>query len=137
MVSQLSPTTAIETIYKVGDRLKLRKKPLAASHLKRGDVIQVDAIHPKDGSIKFWNERSDRWEFIYPDEVGRIIDSPTPAEVAVGESNCPPGETDTTTHVDEVGESNCPPGDIDSPTSAEVAVGELNCPPADDYSATR
>ncbi len=66
--------------------MKLRKKPAAAFDLKKGDVIQVATIHPVDGSIKFWNDRSERWEFIYPDEVGRIIDSVTPAEVAVTES---------------------------------------------------
>ncbi len=82
------------TIYKVGDRLKLRKKPMAASHLKRGDVIEIAAIHPINGSIKFWNDRSERWEFAYPDEIGRIVDSVTPVEIAVTESTPAPGNDD-------------------------------------------
>jgi hypothetical protein len=87
--------TTVETIiYKVGDRVKLRKKPMAASHLKRGDVIQVQAIHPVNGSIKFWNDRSNCWEFAYPEEMGRVIDSVTPVEVAVTESTPAPGNDD-------------------------------------------
>ncbi|MEG4160486.1 hypothetical protein QUA06_28400, partial [Microcoleus sp. POL8_C6] len=83
--------------------------------------------------IKFWNERSERWEFVYPEEVGRIVDSPTPAEFAVGES-IPHGEIDIPTGVDAVGESIPPHGEIDSPTPVEVAVGESNPPPnSDDF----
>ena len=85
-LSLFDTATVIKPVYKVGDLVKLRKKPMAASYLKKGDVVVVEAIHPRDGSIKFWNERSERWEFVYPEEIGRVVDSPTPAEVAVGES---------------------------------------------------
>ncbi|MEG4396484.1 hypothetical protein QUB30_29285, partial [Microcoleus sp. BROC3] len=78
-LSLFDASVAVETIYKIGDRVKLRKKPMAASYLKKGDVIEIVAIHPRDGSIKFWNERSERWEFVYPEEVARVVDSVSPA----------------------------------------------------------
>jgi hypothetical protein len=135
--SQLSlfdTAVVIKPTYKIGDRVKLRKKPMAASYLKKGDVVEVAAIHPLDGSIKFWNERSERWEFVYPEEVACVVDSPTPVEVAVEELT-PHTETHTTTQSDTVGESNCPPDGFDSPTSVELAVGESNCSSDDDYLA--
>jgi hypothetical protein len=132
--AQLSLFDVAKTVansYQVGDWVKLRKKPLAASYVKKGDIVQIAAIHPLDGSIKFWNERSESWEFVQPEEIARVVDSPTPAEVAVGESNCS-SETLTTTQFDAVGESNNPPDGFDSPTSAELAVGESNCSSDDD-----
>ena len=96
-----------------GDRVKLRKKPTAAFDLKRGDVIEVAAVHPLDGTIKFWNDRSERWEFIYPDEVGRIVDSVTPVEVAVTESTVPPGNDSVTPVEVAVTESKPAPGNDD------------------------
>jgi len=133
-LSLFDTATVIKPVYKVGDLVKLRKKPMAASYLKKGDVVVVEAIHPRDGSIKFWNERSERWEFVYPEEIGRVVDSPTPAEVAVGES-IPHSETDIPTGIDAVGESTPPPGNFDSPTPAEVAVGE-SIPSANDDNLT-
>ncbi len=72
-LSLFSTLPAVQTTYKVGDFVKLRKKPLAASYLKRGDVVEVAAIHPIDGSLKFWNERSECWEFVHPDEISSVI----------------------------------------------------------------
>jgi|SRR4028119_1109012 hypothetical protein len=128
-LSLFDTAAVIKPTYEVGDRVKLRKKPISATYLKKGDVVEIAVVHPIDGSIKFWNQRSERWEFIHPDEIGSIFksesatDSPTPAEVAVGESNCPHSETDTIPSVDAAIESNCLPNNIDSPTPAEVAVG--------------
>jgi hypothetical protein len=105
-LSLFDTAAVIKPTYEVGDRVKLRKKPISATYLKKGDVVEIAVVHPIDGSIKFWNERSERWEFIHPDEIGSIFksesatDSPTPAEVAVGESNCPHSETDTIPSVD-------------------------------------
>jgi hypothetical protein len=132
MVNQLSlfnVSAAVATSYKVGDRVKLRKKPLAASYVKKGDIIEIAAIHPLNGSIKFWNERSERWEFVHSEEIGRVVDSPTPAEVPGEELRH--SEALTTTQLNAVGESKSPPGGFDSPTSAELAVGESR-PSGDD-----
>ncbi|MEG4944006.1 hypothetical protein [Microcoleus sp. F4-D5] len=135
MISQLSlfnTTAVIRPAYKIGDRVKLRKKPIAASYLKKGDIVEIAAIHPTNGSIKFWNERSERWEFVYPEEIGRVFDSPASVEPAVGESTFPHSETDTNTQVEAVGESTSPPRVFDSPTPVEPAVEESNCRPGDD-----
>ncbi len=129
--AQLSLFDVVKTIatsYKVGDLVKLRRKPIAASYIKKGSIVEIAAIHPLNGSIKFWNERSESWEFIYPDEIGSVVppDSPTPVEVGVGESIAP---DDSPTPVEVgVGESIAPD---DSPTPVEVGVGESIAP--DDF----
>jgi hypothetical protein len=124
-LSLFDTSTVIQPACKVGDRVKVRKKPIGASYIKKGDVVEIEAIHPINGSIKFWNERSERWEFIQRDEICSIIpnDSPTAVEVAVGESICP-DDSPTVVEV-AVGESICPD---DSPTVVEVAVGESIVP---------
>jgi len=102
----------VATSYQVGDRVKLRKKPFAASYVKKGDIIEVAAIHPLDGSIKFWNERSERWEFVQPEEISRVV------EPAATESTLPPA--------------------VNSVTPVEPAVTESTLPPAgDDYLALK
>jgi hypothetical protein len=132
-LSLFDTATVIKPTYKIGDRVKVRKKPIAASYVKKGDIVEIAVIHPGNGSIKFWNERSERWEFLHPDEIGRVVtsedDSPTPAEVAVGESIVP---DDSPTPVEvAVGESIVPD---DSPTPVEVVVGESIVLPGDtDY----
>ena len=129
-LSLFDTATVIKPTYKIGDRVKLRKKPIAASYVKKGDIVEIATVHPIDGSIKFWNERSERWEFIQADEIGRIVpdDSPTLVEVGVGESNCLHSETYIQSPIDAVGESNCPHSTIDSPTLVEVGVGESIVP---------
>jgi len=131
-LSLFNTAAVIQSAYKVGDRVKLRKKPIAASYVRKGDIVQIAALHPLNGSIKFWNERSESWEFLHPDEIGSVVkpgsavDSVTPAEVAVTESIAPPGDVDSVTPAEvAVTESIAPPGNDDSPTPAEVAVGEL------------
>ncbi|MEG4977209.1 hypothetical protein [Microcoleus sp. K4-B3] len=128
----LFDTAAAESgsFYKPGDWVKIRKVPSIAKHVKCGHIYKIHAVDPGDGRLEFWNPFSSQWDFLLPVEVKLAlapadkIDSPTPAEVAVGESNFPTCETDTITQVDTVGESNCPPGKIDSPTPAEVAVDD-------------
>jgi ribosomal protein S17 len=50
--------TVVKPPYKVGDLVKIRKRPTAASYVKKGDIVEIAAVHPINGSIKFWNERS-------------------------------------------------------------------------------
>jgi hypothetical protein len=77
MVSQqlslFDTATVVKPTYKVGDLVKIRKRPIGASYVKKGDVVEIVAVHPLNGSIKFWNERSERWEFLHPDEIGSIV----------------------------------------------------------------
>jgi hypothetical protein len=138
-LSLFDTAALIQSAYKVGDLVKLRKKPIATSYVKKGDIVEIAALHPLNGSIKFWNERSESWEFIHPDEIGSVVkpgsavDSVTPAEVAVTESIPPPGDVDSVTPAEvAVTESIAPPGNDDSVTPAEVAVTESIAPPGDD-----
>jgi hypothetical protein len=126
-LSLFDTAAVIQPTYKVGDRVKVRKRPIAATYVKKGDVVEIAAVHPINNSIKFWNERSERWEFLHPDEIGSIFDSVndsvTPAEVAVTELPTPAfGNDDSPTPAEVVvGESIALD---DSPTPAEVVVGE-------------
>ncbi len=114
----IAPVIKPKPVYKVGDRVTIRKRPIAASYLKRGDIVEIVVVHPIDHSIKFWNDSSERYEFLYPDEIGSVVprepaDSVTSVEVAVTELT---------------------PAPADSVTSVEVAVTELTPAPADsDY----
>jgi len=55
--------------YKAGDWVKTKRKPGVAAWIKRGEVFKVNAVHPIDGSIQFWNPHINQWDFLYPDEV--------------------------------------------------------------------
>ena len=72
-LSLFDTASVIQPAYKIGDLVEIRKKPIAASYVKKGDVVEIAAVHPLNGSIKFWNERSERWEFLHPDEIGSIV----------------------------------------------------------------
>jgi hypothetical protein len=125
-LSLFDTAAVIKPAYKVGDLVRLRKKPSASSYVKKGDIVVVDAIHPVDGSVKFWNERSERWEFIYPDEISSIVprepaDSVTSnAEVGVTEST--PEPADSVTSNAEVGVTESTPEPADSLTSSAVST---------------
>jgi hypothetical protein len=89
--------------------------------------------------LEFWNPFSSQWDFLLPGEVKLAlaptdkIDSVTPAEVAVTESNYPHSETDTNPPVEAVTESINPYSNDDSVTVAEVAVTESSLPESADY----
>ncbi len=133
----------VGSFYKPGDWVKIRKVPAIAKHVKCGHLYKVHEVDSTEGLLKFWNPFAHQWDFLYPEEVQLAlappdrVDSPTPAEVAVGESNNPPSETLTTTQIDAVGESNNLPDEFDSPTTAEIAVGESNCSSDDDHLALK
>jgi hypothetical protein len=139
-LSLFDTAAVIKPAYNVGDRVKLRKKPIAASYVKKGDIVEIAAVHPINGSVKFWNERSERWESVYPDEIGSIlksVDSVTPVEVAVTESTPEPATDNSVTPVEvAVTESTPEPAADDSVTPVEVAVTESTPEPAADNSVT-
>jgi hypothetical protein len=70
----------------------------------------VDAIHPVDGSVKFWNERSERWEFVQQDEISITIPQSQVADT----------------------ESIASPADDSVSSKAQVADTESIASPADD-----
>ncbi|MEG4121767.1 hypothetical protein QUA43_30385 [Microcoleus sp. N9_B4] len=131
----LFDTTASETgsFYKPGDWVKIKKIPTIAKHVKCGHLYKIHAVDPTDGRLQFWNPFSAQWDFLLSAEVKLAItptdkiDSVTPAEVAVTESNCQHSETPAITQFDAVTESDCQPHKNDSVTPAEVAVTESNC----------
>ena len=98
----LFDTGSVARTYKAGDLVKLKRKTPHAALLKRGDIVRVETVHPGDGSIKFWNERTESWGYLYPDEFSVVtessplteIDSVTPVESAVTES-IPPDDSVT------------------------------------------
>ena len=137
-LSLFDTATVVKPPYKVGDLVKIRKRPIAASYVKKGDVVEIVAVHPLNGSIKFWNERSERGEFLYPDEIGSIVPpadnydsvSTDKAQIVITESNYPHSETDSNPALDAVTESKVPPGNDDSVTPVEPVVTE-STPPAE------
>jgi hypothetical protein len=72
-LSLFDAAAVIKPTYRVGDLVRLRKKPMAASYVKKGDFVVVAAIHPVNGCVKFWNERSERWEFVQQNEISSTI----------------------------------------------------------------
>ena len=124
-LSLFDTNSVIQPTYKVGDLVKIRKRPIAASYVKKGDVVEIVAVHPLNDSIKFWNERSESWEFLHPDEIGSIV---PPAD------NYDSVSTDKAEIVDT--EYTVPPADnYDSVSTnkAEIADTEYTVPPADNY----
>jgi len=118
-LSLFDTAAVIKPTYKIGDRVKVKRKTAHAPLLKKGDIVRIEAIHPHNGSCKFWNELTESWGYLYPDEFVLLApgndDSATSAEVAVTELTPAPGNDD-------------------SVTSAEVAVTELTPAPGnDDY----
>jgi len=132
-------STEIGSFYKPGDWVKIRKVPAIARHVRCGHTYKIHSVDPTNGRLQFWNPFAGQWDHLCPDEVklalvsDKIDDSPTPAEVAVGESNYPPSETDTLSGEAAVGESKLPAGLIDSPTPAEIGVGESIASDDTDY----
>jgi hypothetical protein len=131
----LFDTTAGESgsFYKPGDWVKIKKVPAIAKHVKCGHVYKVHEVNSTDGLLKFWNPFACQWDHLYPKEVELAlappaVDSVTPAEVAVTESNCQHSKTDRNPPFEAVRESNCPPA-VDSVTPAEVAVTESTLEP--------
>jgi len=55
--------------YKAGDWVELKRKSKNAAYFKRGDVVQVEAVHPANASVKFWNEHTQRGDFLYSEEI--------------------------------------------------------------------
>ena len=79
-LSLFNTNTATGNVYRAGDWVKVQKKPAIAAWVKRGEVFQINQVHPIDGSLKFWNPHIKEWDFLYPEEVKLTV------EPVVGES---------------------------------------------------
>jgi len=67
-LSLFDTADVIKPTYKVGDLVKVKRKTPHAPLSKKGDIIKIEAIHPHNGSCKFWNERTESWGYLYPEE---------------------------------------------------------------------
>jgi hypothetical protein len=112
MISQqfslFDTATVVKPTYKIGDFVKVKRRTPHAPLLKKGDIVQIETIHPHNGSCKFWNERTESWGFLYSDEFVLIPppaghdDSVTPVEPVVTEYTVPVGHDDSVTPVEPV-----------------------------------
>jgi hypothetical protein len=62
-------------VYRGGDWVKVRKKPAISAWVKRGEVFQINQVHPINGSLKFWNPHINQWDFLYPEGVKLTVES--------------------------------------------------------------
>jgi hypothetical protein len=73
-LSLFNTNAATGNVYRAGDWVKVQKKPAIAAWVKRGEVFQINQVHPIDGSLKFWNPHIKQWDFLYPEEVKLTVE---------------------------------------------------------------
>jgi hypothetical protein len=107
MVSQqlslFDTATVVKLTYKIGDLVKVKRKTPHAPLLKKGDIVQIQTIHPHNGSCKIWNEVTESWGYLYPGDFVLIPPAPAgndsvstdKAQVADTEYTVPPGNNDS------------------------------------------
>ena len=123
-LSLFDTAAVIHPIYKVGDRVRVKRKTPHAPLLKKGDIVQIEAIHPHNGSCKFWNELTESWGYLYPDEL--VLLPPADNDDSVSEGKAQIADTEYTVP---------PAGNNDSVSEgkAQIADTEYTVPPADNY----
>ncbi len=103
---------------KPGDWAKLQKKSITAAYWKKGEIVQIESVHPQNGSVRFWNERTEDWAYLWPGDfviVPPPLDTASVQPIALDtESNCLHSETDTIARVEVDTESTCPHSEFDS-----------------------
>jgi hypothetical protein len=107
--------SAVAPSLKPGDWVKLRRKSTSAAYWKKGEVVQVESVHPLDGGARFWNDRTECWGYLHP---GDIIPVPPPLDSV---STALPADTES------IPDPVCP----DSVSTALPADTESTAPPAD------
>jgi hypothetical protein len=153
MVSQqlslFDTATVVKPTYKIGDLVKVKRKTPHAPLLKKGNIVQIEAIHPHNGSFKFWNELTESWGYLYPDEFVLIPPAPgnndsvstDKAQIADTEYTVPPGNNDSvSTDKAQIADTEytVPPGNNDSVSTdkAQIADTEYTVPPGNDDSVS-
>jgi hypothetical protein len=113
--------------------VKVKRKTPHAPLLKKGDIVQIETIHPHNGSCKFWNELTESWGYLYPSEFVLIPPAPAgndsvstdKAQVADTEYTVPPGNDDSvSTDKAQVADTEytVPPGNDDSVPSKAIST---------------
>jgi len=121
-LSLFNTAAVIKPTYKVGDRVRVKRKTPHAPLLKKGDVVQIEAIHPNNGSCKFWNEITESYGYLYPDEF--VLLQPADNDDSVSEGKAQIADTEYTVQ----------PADNDDSVSegkAQIADTEYTVQPAD------
>jgi hypothetical protein len=100
-------TAQVNSFYKPGDCVQLKRKSKNAAYIKKGDIVQVKAVHPVNGSIKFWNEHTQRYDFLYPEEIKLTVE-PVVGEISEVTVESVVGEISEVTVESVVGEVKTP-----------------------------
>ena len=116
-LSLFNTNTATGNVYRAGDWVKVRKKPAFAAWVKRGEIFQINQVHPINGSLKFWNHHIKQWDFLYPEEVKLTVE-PVIGEIPEAIVEPVVGEASELTVEPVVGEA--------SELTVESVVGETN-----------
>jgi hypothetical protein len=70
MQEPLNQTDTNSQQYRKGDWVEVRRKPKNdGAYLKRGNKVQVDFVHPINGSVKFWNNQCKNWDYLWPEDI--------------------------------------------------------------------
>ena len=67
-LSVFDTETVVKPTYKIGDLVKVKRKIPHAPLLRKGDIVQIESIHPQNGSCKFWDKITESWGYLYPNE---------------------------------------------------------------------
>ena len=116
-LSLFNTNAATGNLYRAGDWVKVRKKPAFAAWVKRGEIFQINQVHPIDGSLKFWNPHIKQWDFLYPEEVKLTVE-PVVGEASESIVESVVGETSESIVDSVVGEA--------SESIVESVVGEAS-----------
>jgi hypothetical protein len=115
-LSLFNTNAATGNVYRAGDWVKVQKKPAFAAWVKRGEVFQINQVHPIDDSLKFWNPHIKQWDFLYPEEVKLTVE-PVVREIPELKVESVVGEIPELTVEPVVGET--------SELTVESVVGEI------------
>src|SRR4028118_1279018 len=117
-LSLFNTNAATGNVYRAGDWVKVQKKPAFAAWVKRGEVFQINQVHPIDGSLKFWNPHIKQWDFLYPEEVKLTVEPVVGEAQALDNAESVVGEIPKLTVEPVVGEA--------SELTVESVVGEAS-----------
>jgi hypothetical protein len=115
--------SAIIPRLKPGDWVKLRRKSTSAAYWKKGEIVQVESVHPLNGTARFWNERAESWGYLHPEDVIPVpppLDSVSVQPIALDtESILLPTDTESTPELVEFDSVSMQPIALDTESTPE------------------
>ncbi|MEG4876773.1 nuclear transport factor 2 family protein [Microcoleus sp. CZ3-B4] len=122
----LQPLDIPQVSLRPGDWVKLRRKTPHAAHWKKGEIVQIESVHPVNGCGRFWNERANDWGYLYPDDVTVTLpprDSVSPGAIEQSVTELEPQPTVTELAVTPVvTELEPAPGAIEQSVTGPVST---------------